>query len=56
VRGLNNQAEAAYFYAQIIELAEGREPRLSLGARRALIEHMRGEVRRARARDFRGGA
>jgi 2,4-dienoyl-CoA reductase-like NADH-dependent reductase (Old Yellow Enzyme family) len=56
LRSLNNQAEVAYFYAQIIELSEGREPRPSLSARRALFEHLRGELGRARARRFRAGA
>ncbi len=54
VRGLNNQAEAAWFYAQLIELSEGRGPRHTLSSRRALVEHMRGEVARARARTFKG--
>jgi len=52
VRGLNNQAEVAYFYAQLIELAEGRSPRHTLSSRRALVEHLRGELVRARARTF----
>ncbi|MEZ4329115.1 MAG: NADH:flavin oxidoreductase/NADH oxidase family protein [Polyangiales bacterium] len=55
VRGLNSQAEAAYFYAQLIELAEGRGPRHGLGPARALMEHARGELQRARARRFRSG-
>jgi 2,4-dienoyl-CoA reductase-like NADH-dependent reductase (Old Yellow Enzyme family) len=52
VRGLNNQAAVAYFYAQIIELAEGRGPRSTLSARRALVEHLRGELLRSQARAF----
>ncbi|MCA9533151.1 MAG: NADH:flavin oxidoreductase/NADH oxidase family protein [Myxococcales bacterium] len=55
VRGMNSQAEVAFFYAQLIELAEGRGPRVSLGARRALLEHVRGELSRSRARKFQSG-
>ena len=52
---VGNAKQAAYFYAQLIELAEGRGPRHGLGPARALMEHARGELQRARARRFRSG-
>jgi len=54
-RSLNTQGEAAWFYRQIIELAEGREPRMGLGLARALAEHFGDELRLSRRRHFRPG-
>lgn len=54
-RSLNTQGEAAWFYRQIIELAEGRDPRMSLGLARALTEHFRDELRLSRHRSYRRG-
>jgi 2,4-dienoyl-CoA reductase-like NADH-dependent reductase (Old Yellow Enzyme family) len=49
VRGLNHQAQTAWFYRHIIALAEGRPaPRLS--ARQALFAHFSDELYLARAR------
>lgn len=53
IRALNGQAEVAWFYQQIIDLSEGREPDLSLGAWPALLRHFSGELGRARRRTFR---
>ena len=50
IRTLNNQAEVAWFYAQIIHLSEDRPPDLALGTWAALGSHFQGELRRARAR------
>jgi len=52
-RTLNAQAEAAWFYRQIISLSEGREPVPGLGMWRALIDHFSGEFSVARRRTFR---
>ncbi len=40
----------AWFYRQILALADGREPDTTLGARRALYRHLRDEGRLALAR------
>lgn len=50
VRGLNHQAQGAWFYRQILALADGREPDAALTARRALYLHFRDELRLARER------
>jgi len=53
MKALNVQGEVAWYYRQIVRLADGLEPDLSLGAGRALLQHARGEWRTARARRFR---
>ena len=53
MRTLNGQAEVAWFYRQIIELSEGREPVESLGAWGALLGHFGREAGLARRRKFR---
>ncbi len=50
VRGFNHQAQGAWFYRQILALADGREPDTALTARRALYRHFRNELRLARER------
>lgn len=55
LRSLNGQAEVAWFYQQIIALAEGRDPDVHLGVGKALVQHFSGEVLRARARWSRRG-
>jgi 2,4-dienoyl-CoA reductase-like NADH-dependent reductase (Old Yellow Enzyme family) len=50
IRGLNSQAQTAWFYKQIILLSRGGEPELTLTARSALAQHFLGEYGRARAR------
>lgn len=50
LRTLNTQAEAAWFYQQLISLSEGRDADLSLGTWAALYAHFSGEMQRARAR------
>jgi len=52
MRTLNGQAEVAWFYRQIIEMSEGREPDLSFGTWSSLLGHFAGEFRRARRRTF----
>jgi hypothetical protein len=52
IRTLNGQAEVAWFYQQIIELSEGREPVESLGAWSAMLAHFGREVSIARRRNF----
>ncbi|MEJ2514828.1 MAG: NADH:flavin oxidoreductase/NADH oxidase family protein [Gammaproteobacteria bacterium] len=47
---LNVQGEVAWYYRQIIRLADGLEPDLDLGTGRALVRHFRSEWRTARAR------
>lgn len=42
-RGLNAQAQTAWFYEQILRLAEDREPAPEISARRALVNHYRRE-------------
>ncbi|MEM7437263.1 MAG: NADH:flavin oxidoreductase/NADH oxidase family protein [Myxococcota bacterium] len=53
VRTLNNQAEIAWFYRQILALSEGREPDLSLRTRAALKAHFRDTAALARRRSLR---
>lgn len=53
IRSMNNQAEVAWFYANIVALSQGESPDLGLGAWSALFQHVRGEMRRASARVFR---
>ncbi len=50
VRGFNHQASVAWFYRQILALADGRKADTALTARRALFRHLRDELRLARAR------
>ena len=50
IRGFNHQASVAWFYRQILALADGREPDTTLTARRALARHLRDELRLAVAR------
>jgi 2,4-dienoyl-CoA reductase-like NADH-dependent reductase (Old Yellow Enzyme family) len=52
VRTLNGQAEVAWFYRQIVELSEGREPVLELGAWAAMLGHFAREVGIVRSRRF----
>ncbi len=55
VRGFNHQAAVAWFYRQILALADGREPDTRLTARRALFRHLRDELRIGAARRRFGG-
>jgi hypothetical protein len=55
MRTLNGQAEVAWFYRQIIEMSEGREPNPRFGTWSSLFGHLAGEFRRARRRTFVGG-
>ena len=50
---LNVQGEVAWYYRQIVRLAEGLEPDRSLGVGAALWRHARSEWRTARSRSFR---
>jgi 2,4-dienoyl-CoA reductase-like NADH-dependent reductase (Old Yellow Enzyme family) len=50
IRGFNAQAQTAWFYRQLICLAEERPLELGLSARVALIRHYLGEFRLSRAR------
>ncbi len=50
VRGFNHQAAVAWFYRQILALADGRKPDAGLTARRALARHLRDEIRLSVAR------
>ena len=43
------------FYRQIIELSEGREPNVPLGAWSAFLGHFSRELRIARSRSFKRG-
>jgi 2,4-dienoyl-CoA reductase-like NADH-dependent reductase (Old Yellow Enzyme family) len=52
LRTLNAQAEAAWFYRQIIALSEDREPDFNLGTWAALMAHFSGELRVVRQRTF----
>ena len=52
IRTLNGQAEVAWFYRQIIELSEGGEPDVPLGAWSALFGHFAREAGIARRRTF----
>lgn len=56
VRTLNGQAELAWFYHQIIELSEDREPDFGLGTWPALFAHFRRELGLARRRTFKRSA
>ncbi len=53
LRTLNGQAEVAWFYQQLIELSEGREPRDDMGAWAALTAHFGRELGLVRRRTFR---
>ncbi len=55
MRTLNGQAEVAWFYRQIIEMSEGREPDPRFGTWSCLFGHFAGEFRRARRRTFAEG-
>lgn len=55
IRTLNGQAEVAFFYRQILELSEGREPKLDLGAWSAMVGHFVREAGVVRRRTFREG-
>ncbi len=50
VRGFNHQASVAWFYRQILALANGQSPDTRLTARGALARHLRDELRLAIAR------
>ncbi len=50
LRGFNHQASVAWFYRQILALADGRDPDTRLTARRALARHLRDELRLSMAR------
>jgi 2,4-dienoyl-CoA reductase-like NADH-dependent reductase (Old Yellow Enzyme family) len=50
IRGLNAQAQTAWFYKQIIHLAAGVEPELELTGRAAITQHFRREYKLAQAR------
>ena len=50
VRGFNHQASVAWFYRQILALADGRDPDTRLTARQALARHLNDELRLAIAR------
>jgi 2,4-dienoyl-CoA reductase-like NADH-dependent reductase (Old Yellow Enzyme family) len=50
---LNVQGEVAWFYRQLLALADGRAPDTRLSAGRALIRHVRTELAVARRRTFR---
>lgn len=52
IRTLNGQAEVAWFYRQIVELSEGRDPVLSLGAWTAMLGHFAREAGIVRHRSF----
>jgi 2,4-dienoyl-CoA reductase-like NADH-dependent reductase (Old Yellow Enzyme family) len=53
IRTLNAGAEVAFFYRQIIEMSEGREPNVPLGAWQAFLTHFAREIGTARRRTFR---
>ena len=53
VRTLSGGAEVAFFYRQIIEMSEGRDPNVPLGAWSAFLSHFARELRTARRRTFR---
>lgn len=55
LRTLNGQAEVSWFYRQIVELSEGRDPVMTLGAWSALLGHFAREAGIARRRAFRAG-
>jgi len=56
IRTLNGQAELAWFYQQIIELSEDREPDFGIGIWPSLFAHLRRELGLARRRTFRRSA
>jgi len=53
IRTLNGGAEVAFFYRQIIEMSEGREPNVPVGAPAAFVAHFARELGTARRRTFR---
>lgn len=53
LRIINIQGEVAWYYRQLVLLADGREVSLRLGLLRALLLHLWGEWRRAKRRTFR---
>jgi hypothetical protein len=53
IRTLNGGAEVAFFYRQIIEMSEGREPNVPIGAWKAFLTHFAREIGTARRRTFR---
>ena len=53
MRTLNAGAEVAFFYRQIIEMSEGREPNVPIRPWSALIGHFARELATARRRAFR---
>lgn len=53
IRTLNNAAEVSFFYRQIIEMSEGREPTVPLGAWQAFVTHFARELGIVRRRTFR---
>ncbi len=55
IRTLNGQAEVAFFYRQILELSEGRESKLDLGAWSAMLGHFLREAGVVRRRTFKEG-
>ncbi len=52
----NVQGEAAWFYRQIIRLADGAEPDPSLSLRRALFTHFATELKVAKRRSFKAAS
>jgi hypothetical protein len=50
IRGMNAQAQTAWFYRQLICLAEERPLELGLSGRGALLRHYVNEFRLSRAR------
>ena len=50
VRALNGQAQTAWYYAQLLQLAAAKPPDLKLGALSALLSHYKREYRLASAR------
>jgi len=56
LRTLNGQAELAWFYHQIIELSEDRQPDFELGTWRGLVAHFKREFGVARRRTFKRSA
>jgi 2,4-dienoyl-CoA reductase-like NADH-dependent reductase (Old Yellow Enzyme family) len=50
LRALNGQAQTAWYYAQILQLAAAEPPRLALSATAALLAHYRREYQLSRAR------
>ncbi|MEO6419484.1 MAG: NADH:flavin oxidoreductase/NADH oxidase family protein [Polyangiaceae bacterium] len=51
IRGINAQAQTAWFYQQILHLAAGQEPDLGLSVSSALGGHLRRELGLSRARN-----